>query len=371
MIKKTLIGLFLVIWIGFFSSTTWADTALCSSTQRWNSMMSLQSLFPWVDKTKFDFSNRNQQIQGSITRYDNFANCNNGPISEQGEWSAFWGKNITKVSSWIAWTSYNSNVKQSDVVKLQLYINTACSLWLTADGKIGIKTLNAAMICNTLKTQPDPTNTNNWGWTNTETSPSTWTPPVTWSTGWTTPNTPPQTPTSSSCFDMPSWYGFLNGANYPQDWIKANECACKDNYRKVIKTIVGTGEAQWKIDTLPVCEICDIKKCNCWVKLNTNVPFIGRCLMYGNTNNVNQGGDGTTTVNSINAFPILMGAMMRLLVGVILIVCLWTLIVGGFMMTVPEQYEKGKGLVRKVVWTIAALWSLWLILYLINPNFFR
>ena len=50
--------------------------------------------------------------------------------------------------------------------------------------------------------------------------------------------------------------------------------------------------------------------------------------MYGNTNNQNENGDGTTTVNSINAFPILMGALIRLLVSVILLACFGALIVG-------------------------------------------
>lgn len=180
---------------------------------------------------------------------------------------------------------------------------------------------------------------------------------------------------ASSCFqipkEVPNW-SFNNGDNifnYDNNaWATDWSCSCKKDFKKVMKTLYSGGVAtQYSV---AVCEKCDPTTCNCGVKLNTDVPFIGRCLMYGNTNNTWLSWD-TTTVNSLNAFPILMGALMRLLVWVILIVCLWTIIVWWFMMTVPGQYDKGKWLVRKVIYTIAALWSLWLILYLINPNFFK
>ena len=118
-----------------------------------------------------------------------------------------------------------------------------------------------------------------------------------------------------------------------------------------------------------LCEKCDMKKCNCGIKLNTNIPFIGRCIMNKQTNNVWQSGD-VMTVNSLNAFPILMWALIKLLMSIIMIVCFASLIVWGFMMTVPDQYDTWKWIIKKVVWTIVALWSLWTILYLINPNFF-
>lgn len=184
---------------------------------------------------------------------------------------------------------------------------------------------------------------------------------------------------ATSCFEPPSWYtfrpiSFLGGWS-PTDTIydinaqNPTTCNCQWNTKKVTKTLAGEGGVVTAY-TISVCEKCDPKKCNCGVKLNTNVPFIGRCIMYGNTNNTWLSWE-VTTVNSVSAFPILMSAMIKLLMGVILVVCLWTIIVGWFMMTVPGQYDKGKWLVKKVVWTIVALWSLWLILYLINPNFFK
>lgn len=51
-------------------------------------------------------------------------------------------------------------------------------------------------------------------------------------------------------------------------------CKCDSNYKRVRDL---NGER---------CEVCDPVKCNCGVKLNTNVPFIGRCILYGQTNDV-------------------------------------------------------------------------------------
>lgn len=156
------------------------------------------------------------------------------------------------------------------------------------------------------------------------------------------------------------------GVAKPQEYINAIangyevwDCTtwCKNGYTEVKK---------WWIS---ICEKCDLEKCNCGIKLNTNIPFIGRCIMNQQTNNVWQDVDWTT-VNSLNAFPILMWALIKLLMSIIMIVCFASLIVWWFMMTVPDQYDTGKWIVKKVIRTIVALWSLWTILYLINPNFF-
>ncbi|AKH32571.1 hypothetical protein XF24_00210 [candidate division SR1 bacterium Aalborg_AAW-1] len=434
LIMVLLIGM--VVFSGQYSAAQ--SNPLCSITLRGSSTISLQSLFPGVDKNKFDFNGRDNQIEGSTSWHDNFANCNNGTIFESSSWGSFWSKNIANVSTWTAGTSYNSNVKQSDVVKLQTYINSKCSLGLTPDGKIGIKTLNAAMICNTLKesgTSNLPTDgtqngsTTNGGTqnsticeqkfttlfeqvksnvkvesnqccyinTSSSSSNSSWQlsadkkqatyssisiPVCTTSSagdgtanggqqgngadnsnGGGTPNAP-----TASCFKNP----LPNGYNYTNNFTWNGEgqgdgCSCKSGYKKITKQIQNDKGVQ---DTVSVCEKCDPKKCNCGIKLNTNIPFIGRCIMYGNTNNTGLSGD-VTTVNSVSAFPILMGAIIRILVSAILLVCFGTLIVGGFMMTVPDQYKTGKGLVMKVVYTIAALGSLGIILYLVNPNFFK
>lgn len=173
-----------------------------------------------------------------------------------------------------------------------------------------------------------------------------------------------------SCYN-PGDYVIIDTSFVVSSEGRDTDCSCKPWFKKVQKTHVFNSPEGKLTQNIAVCEKCDKEKCNCGVKLNTSIPFIGSCLMYGNTNNPNQNGDGTTTVNSLNAFPILMGALIRLLVSVILLACFGALIVGWFMMTIPEQFKTGKSLVMKVVWTIVSLWSLGIILYLINPNFFK
>jgi hypothetical protein len=66
----------------------------------------------------------------------------------------------------------------------------------------------------------------------------------------------------------------------------------------------------------------------------------------------------------------LMWALVKILMSLIMIISFASLIVWWFMMTLPDQYETGKWIIKKVMRTIISLWSLWTILYLVNPNFF-
>lgn len=151
-----------------------------------------------------------------------------------------------------------------------------------------------------------------------------------------------------------------------------NSCACAAGSKSVIKTFFKDANKS-DPQSLSVCEKCDKEKCNCGIKLNTNVPFIGRCIMYGDTNETNDpsyvSGD-SIVVNSLNAFPVLMGGLIKILMSVILLLCFGSLIVAGVMMTIPGYYDTGKGLIKKVVVAIALLGASGTILYLINPNFF-
>ena len=335
-----------------------ADTEFCSTTQRGSQSHTYNSLFnnpSQAIKDKFTFQKRSEQINWNILWYNNFSNCSWWPATspEKAAWDSFWSKHSAKVS----WVNTTSNISTSDAKKLQQYISSTCWLSLEDDGEIGIKTLNAAMICNTFKI------TSTTGWTNGMTG---WTNGM---TGWWTPNA-----STASCFALPKDAPAGSSANLT-DWFVYDSsaqdtatCSCKNWTKKVSKILYDW----WKATaySINVCQKCDPKKCNCGIKLNTNIPFIWRCIMYGNTNNTWLSWD-VTTVNSVSAFPILMGAIIRILVSAILLVCFGTLIVWWFMMTVPDQYKTGKWLVMKVVYTIAALWSLWIILYLVNPNFFK
>ena len=149
----------------------------------------------------------------------------------------------------------------------------------------------------------------------------------------------------------------------------SSQCSCVDGYKKVKKKLY-TNE-NWTTshrETVTICEQCDPDLCNCGVKLNTPIPFIGSCIMLGD-HAANSSSWGTT-VTTTTAFPVLMGAIMRILIGVILVVGFGMIVAWGFMMTVPGQYDKGKKLVLRVVYAIIGLGLLGAILYLINPNFF-
>lgn len=165
---------------------------------------------------------------------------------------------------------------------------------------------------------------------------------------------------------------FYDSWNQPQKIVHPNNWTCATDSKRELKLwYIESGNTYIPTnDFVATCTKCDPKLCNCGTKLNTNIPFIGKCIMYGDTNNPGENGEGTTTVNALNAFPLLMWSLTKILMTIILVTLFATLIVGGFMMTVPDQYNEGKNYVKKVIWTIIALWSLWLILYLINPNFF-
>jgi len=95
------------------------------------------------------------------------------------------------------------------------------------------------------------------------------------------------------------------------------------------------------------------------------VPFVGKCI-ESKTGYV--GGD-ETWVTSEDAFPVLMSSLTQILVTVILIVSLLLIIVGGIMIATGNP-SWGKKMIINVVIGIALLWASWVILRLINPNFF-
>ena len=107
--------------------------------------------------------------------------------------------------------------------------------------------------------------------------------------------------------------------------------------------------------------------CKDWIKLNTDVPFIGKCI---HTNEKTS----KDAVTPVNAFPKLMWALMNLLMTVILIMSLlmivysWVLMTTGWYST--NNYTKGLWMLSQVAKWMALLWASWVILKVINPNFF-
>jgi hypothetical protein len=106
--------------------------------------------------------------------------------------------------------------------------------------------------------------------------------------------------------------------------------------------------------------------CKDWIRLNTNVPFVGNCI------HTKEG--SADSVTPINAFPKLIGALMNLLMTVILIMSLLMIVYAGILLTMSwadsSKYNEGVNKLQKVAIWMALLWASWVILKLINPNFF-
>lgn len=100
-------------------------------------------------------------------------------------------------------------------------------------------------------------------------------------------------------------------------------------------------------------------KCNGGIVLNTHIPFIGRCILK----------DGSTA-NGWSALSGISQAISRIFMTLIL--------TGGFAMLIwwwvqiaMGDMKGGKEKIKNVVIAFAVLWSLGIVLRLINPNFFK
>ena len=96
----------------------------------------------------------------------------------------------------------------------------------------------------------------------------------------------------------------------------------------------------------------------CWIKLNTNFPIIWNCIETK-----------ADKTNPTNAFPYMIWALTKIIMSVILVVCFILVIVAGIMRAADKPKE-WKELLKKVAIAILLLWFSWVILRLINPNFF-
>ena len=116
--------------------------------------------------------------------------------------------------------------------------------------------------------------------------------------------------------------------------------------------------AEWETPTKSECK---------WIKLNTDIPFIGNCITTFENS-------GNGKVTPINAFPTLIGALMNLLMTVILIMSLLMIVWSWVLMTMSwvdaSKYTKWVNLLKRVATWMALLGASWVILKVINPNFF-
>lgn len=95
------------------------------------------------------------------------------------------------------------------------------------------------------------------------------------------------------------------------------------------------------------------------IPLNTNFPFIGRCLK------TNNGWDA-----ALGAFPTVVQALSKMLIVIILIAWVIMIIMWGIQIAMWKPKE-WKALIMKVVIWMLLLAAMWAILNFINPNFFR
>lgn len=111
--------------------------------------------------------------------------------------------------------------------------------------------------------------------------------------------------------------------------------------------------------TTPAGDSTSTSECD-WVQLNTDVPFVWNCIKKDNT---------------ATAFPTLMWGLTKMVVTAILIIS-FLLIIAWWVMIAMWWAEqslqwKGKDLILKVIIWIALLGTSWIILHIINPNFFK
>ena len=112
------------------------------------------------------------------------------------------------------------------------------------------------------------------------------------------------------------------------------------------------------------------KKCR-GITLNTDFPFIWNCIItYNSTWDANW----NRVVTPVNVFPKLIEALMNLLMTVILIMSLLMIVVSWILIASSWgdswKYSDWIKILKKVAVWMALLWASWVILKVINPNFF-
>ena len=136
-----------------------------------------------------------------------------------------------------------------------------------------------------------------------------------------------------SCWELPKWY------------------ICCDGWYSVSADIWCDG----------VVVTPDKDKCK-WIKLNTNFPIVWDCITtWGKT-------------DATRAFPTMIWALTKIAMALIFVVCFIMIIVAWIMWAWAWEdawkAKKAKDLIFKVWIAILLLWFSWVILRLINPNFF-
>lgn len=103
------------------------------------------------------------------------------------------------------------------------------------------------------------------------------------------------------------------------------------------------------------------------IKLNTNMPFIGNCIVTDEK-------WAKDAITPVNAFPVLIWSLMNLVMTIILIMSLLMIVWSWVLMTMgwadASKYTSWVNLLKRVATGMALLGASWVILKVINPNFF-
>lgn len=108
------------------------------------------------------------------------------------------------------------------------------------------------------------------------------------------------------------------------------------------------------------------------ILLNTNVPYIGQCIVF--RKNASTQSAAGLIIDETSAFPILMWGLNRLLVSIILLVGFIGILIGWIMISASwakEDWAKsGRKIIGNIITAFALLGASGVILRLINPHFF-
>ena len=149
---------------------------------------------------------------------------------------------------------------------------------------------------------------------------------------------------------------------------------------------------EWSKNIDGACRSCAEPDVCCGIQLNTKVPFIGDCIELtkkcidgtcpnwykcdekSNKCRVEKTDPNQTVIDEAEAFPTLMGWLIRILVTIIMLWSFMAILAGGVMISAAwsdeQRATKGKKLIIDVVIALAILGASGVILRLINPNFF-
>ena len=102
-------------------------------------------------------------------------------------------------------------------------------------------------------------------------------------------------------------------------------------------------------------------ECSWGIKLNTDFPLVGNCIELKKS--------WTWTTNTLNAFPTMVWALMRIIASMVLVVC-FIMIIMAWIKRSANDPKAARDLIKKVAITILLLWLSGVILKVINPTFF-